>query len=346
MSRAPVAADAPERVHPRDDFAPLDGMEAPAAAFEAALARGRLHHAWLLVGPEGVGKARFAVRAARRLLGAPPDPAAGPLGSDPGAAAARLLAARAHPDFLMLEREVPDGGKPRRNIPVDEARRLPEFFSQTPAVAAWRVAIIDSADDLNANAANAVLKTLEEPPPRGVLLLVSHAPGRLLDTIRSRCRTLRFAPWTEAALAARLARVHGLESDEAARLAALARGSPGRAEALARAAAGPDLREEADALLDALARPDQARLQKLAEGFRGGEGAERFAALLAALADAAQARAQAAAAEGGGAAADAWAQAWSRLARAPGEAEALNLDRADAFWGALASLRAAHRAAA
>ena len=228
---------------------------------------------------------------------------------------------------------------------MDEARRLPEFFSQTPAMAPWRVAVIDSADDLNANAANAVLKTLEEPPPRGVLLLVSHAPGRLLDTLRSRCRTLRFAPWSEGALAARLARVHGLAPAEAARLAALARGSPGRAEALARAAAGPDLREEADAVLAALGGPDAARLQKLSEGFRGGEGAERFAALLSALADAARARAEAAA-PGDGAAGDAWAQAWSRLAHAPSEAEALNLDRVDAFWSAVACLRAAHRAAA
>jgi DNA polymerase-3 subunit delta' len=99
--------------------------------------------------------------------------------------------ARAHPDLLVLERESPDG-KPRRVIPVDEARALPEFFSKSPATAAYRVAIIDAADDLNVNAANAVLKTLEEPPPRGVLFLVSHAPGGLLPTIRSRCRRLAF----------------------------------------------------------------------------------------------------------------------------------------------------------
>ena len=335
---------APARVHPRHDVAPLEGVDGPAAAFEAALTRGRLHHAWLLVGPEGVGKARFAIRAARRLLGAPADAAFGPLGSTPDAAAARLLAARAHPDFLLLEREAADGGKPRRNIPVDEARRLPEFFSQTPAIAPYRVAVIDSADDLNANAANAVLKTLEEPPPRGVLLLVSHAPGRLLDTIRSRCRTLRFSPWSEVALASWLERTRGVDASEAARLATLAGGSPGRAVALSQQA-GPDLRDEAQAVLAQLARPDDARLQKLAEGFRGGEGAERFAALLAALSDAVQARARAVALADA-AAADAWAQAWSRLARAAGEAEALNLDRADAFWGAMAALRVAHLAAA
>ena len=332
------AAAAP---HPRDDLRPLEGVLAQAEAFEAALARGRLHHAWLLAGPEGLGKARFALHAARRLLGATPDPRQGPLGVDPADRAVRLLAARAHPDFLMLEREASDG-KARRNIPVDEARRLPEFFAKAPAVAPYRVAVIDSADDLNVNAANAVLKTLEEPPPRGVLLLVSHAPGRLLDTIRSRCRTLRFAPWSDAAVCAWLARTQGLDAEEAGRIAMRARGSPGRAAALA-ASGAPDLQAEAESLVATLARPDEARLLKLAEGFRGGEGAERFAALMAALAEAVLIRAEAG---GDGEAAASWSQAWRRVTRAPGETEAVNLDRGDAFWSVMAALRSAARTAA
>src|SRR5690606_40139694 len=108
--------------------------------------------------------------------------------------------ARSHPDLLVLEREGEDG-KPRKVIPVDEARRLPEFFAKAPAAAPYRVAIIDAADDLNVNAANAVLKTLEEPPPRGGLFLVSHQPGKLLPTIRSRCRSLAFKPLPEEAVA-------------------------------------------------------------------------------------------------------------------------------------------------
>ena len=331
---APAADSA--RAHPRDDFGLLEHVDAPAAAFAAALERGRLHHAWLLTGPKGVGKARFAFRVARRLLGAAP--AAGALGASPEDPVSRLVAARAHPDLLVLERDSPDA-KPRRNIPVDEARRLPEFFAKAPAIAPYRVAVIDAADDLNVNAANAVLKTLEEPPPRGVLLLVSHAPGRLLDTIRSRCRRLTFAPWSEAELAQWLARTHGVEAHEAQGLARRAQGAPGRAESLLQAAddGGGDA---AQAVLGSLQRPDASQLLKLAESFRGGEGGERFAALMTSLAEAVRERAQAAAlASAGGA--DAWAAAWRTVLAAPGEAEALNLDRADAFWSVVAALRAA-----
>jgi DNA polymerase-3 subunit delta' len=178
--------DAPP--HPRDVFA-IDGVEAAELAFLDALDRGRLHHAWLLTGPEGVGKATLAYRMARRLLGARPDPAFGALGSAPTDFVSRQVAARSHPDLMVLERAT-DDGKARKSIPVDEARLLPAFFANSPAVSPYRVAIIDAADDLNVNAANAVLKTLEEPPARGVILLVSHSPGRLLPTIRSRCRRL------------------------------------------------------------------------------------------------------------------------------------------------------------
>src|SRR6185295_3334211 len=115
--------------HPREVFE-LQGQEAAEADFEAARGRGRLHHAWLLTGPEGVGKATFAYRAARRLLGAPADPDYGVLGADPGHPVARQVAARSHPDLFVLEREGPDG-KPRRVIPVDDARKLSEFFSKS-----------------------------------------------------------------------------------------------------------------------------------------------------------------------------------------------------------------------
>ena len=317
----------------RERFEALDGLEAAAVAFEQAWAGDRLHHAWLLAGPRGLGKAAFAWRAARRLLGAAPAcPALASAADDP---VNRLVAARSHPDLLVLERETEDG-KPRRNIPVDEARRLPEFFSKAPALAPFRVALIDAADDLNVNSANAVLKTLEEPPPRGVLLLVTHAPGRLLPTIRSRCRRLGFPPWTTEALADFL-RARGLDPSHAA----AARGSPGRALALAAGGEGPSA--TLSDLVSRLPEVDEAQLLKLGEGFRGGEGAERFAALSETLADIVRERLSDAAGAGRTAGLEAWVAAWERLSGLPAEAEGLNLDRADALVSVVAQLRAAAR---
>ena len=128
-----MAFDPDDLPHPRETFM-LDGVEAADAAFVESLDRDRLHHAWLLTGPEGAGKASFAYRAARRLLGARPDPAYGLLGSSPDDPVSRQVAARSHPDLMVLER-VGEDGKPRKVIPVDEARRLPEFFSKAPGSA-------------------------------------------------------------------------------------------------------------------------------------------------------------------------------------------------------------------
>ncbi|MFY8141952.1 MAG: DNA polymerase III subunit delta', partial [Caulobacter sp.] len=226
--------------HPRERFDLVADVGAE-AAFLDAWNRDRLHHGWLLTGVEGVGKASFAYRAARRLLGAEPDAARGPLGAAPYDPVSRLVAGRAHPDLLVLER-AEEGGRLRRTISVDQARALPEFFAKSPSQARFRVAIIDAADDLNLNAANALLKVLEEPPERGVLFLVCHAPGRLLATIRSRCRRLAFPRWPEVELAALVERRTGLDRDAADRIAALAAGSPGQALALA---SGPMLELDA-----------------------------------------------------------------------------------------------------
>jgi DNA polymerase-3 subunit delta' len=326
--------------HPREVF-DLEGQEAAEAAFEAARARGRLHHAWLLTGPEGVGKATFAYRAARRLLGAPPDPRHGLLGADPTHPVSRQVIGRAHPDLLVLER-VGEDGKPRKNIPVDEARKLSEFFSKSPASAPHRVAIIDAADDLNVNAANALLKTLEEPPPKGVLLMVAHSPGRLLSTIRSRCRRLSFAPLDQETAAA-FVRARADVSEEAAlRLAKMSGGAPGRALALA-AAEAIALDDAARELLAQLPRVDEAMALSLADRFRGGEGQAQFNLLFERLADRVHGLVAARAAEGQGPL-DRWAQAWETLQRLPREVEALNLDRTDALFTALTELRQAARA--
>lgn len=307
----------------------LEHVETQIAAFEAALGRGRLHHAWLLTGPEGVGKASFAWRAAARLLGAPG------FAADPNHPAVRLMIAGSHPDFIRVELEARDkSGVLRREITVDQARRLPEFFAKAPAMGRHRVAIIDSVDDLNTNAANAVLKTLEEPSASGVLLLVSHSPGRLLPTIRSRCRRLRFDPWPEPAVAGFLTR-RGLDGG----IAANAAGSPGRALALAEEG-GSDLRAQAEALIDAKGPKRLEGFQALADGMRGEAGRARFEVLIEQLAEGAARRARE-----GGVAGEAWADAWRNLSSLVGKVEGLNLDRADALAAALADVDRARQAA-
>lgn len=316
--------------HPRDRFDLQPSPDAE-AAFEDARARGRLHHAWLLCGPEGAGKATFAYRAARRLLGATPDPSRGLLGARPDDPVSRLVSAQSHPDLLVLERRV-ENGKTKKSISVDQARDLPEFFSKSPSQAKARVAIVDAADDLNVNAANALLKILEEPPEHGVLFLVSHAPGRLLATIRSRCRRLAFPIWPIDALEA-LVRDHvGVSLDEAARIATMSGGSPGAALALG---SGPALET------DRLARTwvggdgvDRAEQLALADGFRGAEGQARFEMVMDRLIAAVKTEAlQAPPGQGAR-----WAELWSRLSDLPDRTAGLNLDRGDVLAGALADL--------
>lgn len=331
-----------EAPHPRDAFV-LQGIDGPAAAFAKAMSGGRLHHAWLITGPEGSGKASFAYRAARLLLGAKPAPEYGPLGASPEDHVSRMIAGQAHPDLMVLERQV-EGGKLKRNISVDDARKLPEFFSKAPGAAPYRVAIVDAADDLNLNAANAVLKTLEEPPERGVLFLVAHAPGRLLATIRSRCRRLAFAPWPMDELARFASLKTGVTGDDAERLAAMARGAPGRALSL-HAAGALAVDAQARELVRRLPETDEGELIGIAESFRGGEGAARFALLIDRIADHLRAAAVAEVGVGSPIDADRRAALWEQLTRLPPEVEGLNLDRGDAFWSVITDLKAAARTA-
>ena len=327
--------------HPREAF-DLTGHEAAEHAFEGARGRGRLHHAWLLTGPEGVGKATFAYRAARRLLGAPADPAHGVLGASPDHPVSRQIIAHSHPDLFVLER-LGEDGKVRKVIPVDEARGLSEFFAKSPASAPHRVAIVDAADDLNVNAANALLKTLEEPPPRGVLLLVCHSPGRLIATIRSRCRRLAFNPLSLEDAAHFVREREDVTPEQALRLAKMAAGAPGRAWTLAQAnAIGID--DAARALLADLPRVDESLALSLADRFRGAEGQAQFNLLMDRLAERVHELATGRAGQGGGGLAP-WAEAWETLQTLPREAEALNLDRTDALFSALQELRQAARAA-
>lgn len=322
--------------HPRDTFADL-GLVEPEAAFLAALEGGRFHHAWLLQGPEGVGKASFAYRAARRLLGATPAPAFGALGAAPEDRVCRQISARSHPDLMVLQCEVEEG-KARTSIPVDEARQLPEFFSKSPASAPYRVAIIDAADDMNDNAANAVLKTLEEPPPRGVLFLIAHRPGALLGTIRSRCRRLSFhAPEPEAA-AAWLAARTTLGPEERRRALSLARGAPGLAWRIAETGVLELDRLAGELLAAADAEGPGKALTLLAE-FRAQGLREHLWSLFQRLADRVRERAVALTDTGAPPVLERMARLYQGLIATADAADAVNLDPQDALFTALTPAR-------
>ncbi|MEO5494339.1 MAG: DNA polymerase III subunit delta' [Sphingomonas sp.] len=213
---------------------PLYGNALAKRAFAAALDGGSLHHAWLFAGPEGVGKASFAMLAARRVLAGAgqPDDFAIP----PDDRTQHLIDAGSHPDFRKLERLPKDDKKPEqglaRSIAVAQVRALEPFLGVKPTYSDRRVVLIDSADDLERNGANALLKNLEEPPAGTVFLLISHAPGRLLPTIRSRCRLLRFEPLDDADMRAALTDA-GAKPREIDELVRVGQGSPAEALAMA-----------------------------------------------------------------------------------------------------------------
>ncbi len=325
--------------HPRHVYE-LFGQDAPARAAEEAFASGRMHHSWMITGPKGCGKATLAWRLARRVLGAAPLDQRAPLGSDPQDPVCRRLEARSHSDLLLIRRPWNEKTKKLRGeITVEAARRAPDFFSRSASDGGWRVAIVDSADELNTNAANALLKTLEEPPKRGLLLLIVNAPGRLLPTIRSRCRRLSLRAPDAAACAHWLESAHGVSARDAEGAAALAGGSPGRALALLETGA-PALKTSLDQALEELPRLDRAAVIKLADaaGRKGGEAMK--ATVLDFLGDHARDRARSAAlGEGGPKAARPWVEAADALTRLARDSETLYLDPKQTVHAAFALLQ-------
>lgn len=258
------------------------GQDRAIDAFAGAWESRKLHHGWLLAGPKGVGKATFAHLAARRILA----DAAGPQSQLPRLETndqhpiVKLIEAGSHPDMRHLERLVNDKtGNLSRNISVGQIREVGEFLSLTPALSPWRVVIIDSADELETSGANALLKILEEPPTNCLFFLVSHAPGRLLATIRSRCRRLDFGTVNSDAMTSILtSRAPDVSAAERHKLISMSFGSVGRALAFAELG----LAKIEDAVIAILRQgdPTNGRRSDLALELGKKGAADRYAAFL------------------------------------------------------------------
>jgi DNA polymerase III subunit delta' len=370
MARAIVTAEIDElpeadRVegfpHPRQTKK-LFGHEGAERALAESLNDGRMHHAWLLSGRQGIGKATLAYRFARAALAAPAERAASAtslkIGED--TSASRQVRALSHPGLLVLRRPYDEKGKRfAASIPIDEVRRLRSFLSHRAGEEAWRVVIVDEANELNVNSANALLKMLEEPPARAVFLLISSAPGRLLPTIRSRCRMLSLQPLSNADLHAAATQAFEASGNAAPDVAALpalerlAEGSVGRLLGL-QGVGGLELNQRVVELVTALPRIDWRAVHALSDELQPMAAQARFELFYELLLEylgrliraqaggqgALQDRDTAARLIGEGRLAS-FAAVWERIGREKTDALALNLDRKALILETFAGLAAA-----
>ena len=348
--------------HPRETRT-LVGHEVAERELAEAFASQRMHHAWLFAGPEGIGKATLAYRLARYVLAGPGerDASGRTLESAADAASARRIRALSHPALLVVRR--PYDVRSKRlsgSIPVDEVRRLKSFLGLTAAAGTWRVVIVDAADELNVNAANALLKSLGEPPTRALFLLVASEPSRLLPTVRSRCRRLSLAPLSGAPLrqaaAAALAQAEMdmPSADHWPLLERLAEGSVRRALLLA-GSGGLELYERIEAILAALPNVDWPAVHALADQLSMPAHEQRFEAFYNLLLDVIGRLVRARAAGRTGpepglagrliperlipeARLPAWAALWEDIGRERAERALLNLDKRAFLVGTFAKL--------
>jgi DNA polymerase III subunit delta' len=382
MARAAKIEIEDDPLHPRKQ-ADLRGHGDAEAKLLAAWNSGRLPHAWLITGPRGIGKATLAYRFARFALAGGahgdvagdglfgPAPSAGesgaPLTIAPDSTVFRRVAAGAHPDLLIVEKGIDaKSGREKSAIGVDDARAIGQFLSLTPAEGGWRVVVVDSADEMTRNAANAILKTLEEPPPRSLLLLVCHAPGRIPSTVRSRCRRLPMSPLGDDDMMTLLARLLPEATDaERVALARLGEGSPGRALGLAQAG-GIELYRELLTIAGRLPSIDISAAHTLADKLARAGANDAFAAFaelmgwwitrLVRLSTRATAAPPLPAQEvfpgehaallktAGLRRLDQWAEVWEKIARLFGQGEGLHLDRKQVLLSALMALEPEARA--
>jgi DNA polymerase-3 subunit delta' len=350
----------------------LIGHEAAEQAFLKAFAAGRLPHAWLISGPQGVGKATFAYRIARFLLSQPMQAEEGGLfgGSAPAAPTSldmdrnnpvfRAVAMEAHPDFRLLTPGITDKGKQSKWIQVDDVRAVKDFL-HLKAANKWRVVLVDTANQLNISSANALLKSLEEPMPNTVLLLLSHAPQALLPTIRSRCRKLVLQPLPGDRIAAELfARFPDVKAQDRALAAATAGGSLGQAIRMIEQG-GVGLLRDLGSLLASWPKLDAGLLHKLGDKLAGRDQEAQFDlavellgwwfarfARMAATGETPEtqlfegetaliARMQ------GAASLDRWLAVWEKVSRLFDRVRAVNLDRKQAWVAAFLAIEGTGR---
>ena len=353
----------------------LIGHDVAESKLRRSFESGKMAHAWLITGPRGIGKATLAYRFARFVLagGAAQGDLMGLSGIgegdgglfiDPSHPVFKRVASEGHADLLTLERTRDPRSKSdrlRNEIVVGDARRLHDFLALTPAEGGWRVAVIDAVDEMNRNAANAVLKLVEEPPPRALLLLVCHVPGRVLATLRSRCRRLTLAPLPADRVAALVAQHRpDLDTDEAALLGRLADGSPGRALSLATMsgaglyreivrliAAAPGIDPRAlhgfgDRLARRGAEPAFATSMDLLAGWFGrlitaGARGGPFESLIDGESEAARRLL-------GAGSLDQWLELWEKITNLAARTDRVNLDRKHVILSVFAALESAARA--
>ncbi len=325
----------------------LIGQEAAQAEFLEAVRGGRLHHGWLLCGPRGVGKATLGFRMARFLLrhggrtaeGAPPSE----MGIGSRHPVFRQVAALSHPDFMLLEPGRDEKtGRRRTVLTVDEARRARALFTHSAAQDGFRICMIDSVDDMNLQAANAILKILEEPPPASLFILIAHRPGLILPTIRSRCRALRLPPVSlEQTREVVLRHMPGLSAEEAEACAALAPGQPGRALAIA-ASGAQTLPARIDEMLRALPKSSPAAFIEFSQSLGRREAQDSWELFMGFVLDWITREAQAAS---GVFTAAGLLRLWDAVDRIRLDAPRLNLDRAAAVLNVLLLFEEEARAA-
>jgi DNA polymerase-3 subunit delta' len=358
VEESALGGEAPEAPTPRENTLLL-GHEAAEAALLQAFNAGRLPHAWLVTGPRGIGKATLCYRFARFLFAEGAGGGGGlfsapatSLAVAPSHQAFRLVASGSHPDLLVVERAFdPKRKRQRRDIVAEDARAVGEFLHLTSSQGGWRVVIVDGADLMNPHAANSLLKTLEEPPKQTVMLLASDNPGRLLPTIRSRCRTLPLKALADGDMAELLQRYRpDLSREDGGVLARLAAGSIGRALELA-AGEGISIHSFIVSMLERIPNLDPELLHGFAERMAR-SGAEDSFALLAELLPAEIARRIAGSAEGKAPAArnlpgrrslDQWVAVWEKLTNLFAQAEGINLDRKQVVLNAFFTLEEAAR---